>query len=77
MWELLQDGRWHTNAELSSLGVGRPNSRAAELRTRHHAQIDHDFDPAAENAQLAHRYRLVVDPPATADGQLLLLETAA
>lgn len=73
MWELLQDGRWHTNAELLEYGVGRPNSRAAELRKRHHATIEHDHDLNEERPLHAHAYRLVIDAPATEDGQLMLV----
>jgi hypothetical protein len=73
MWELLQDGGWHTNAELWEHGIGRPNSRACELRARHGATIVHDVDPDEHRPAFAHRYRLVADPPATADGQLILV----
>ena len=72
MWQLLQDGRWHTNAELLEHGVGRPNSRAAELRARNHATIEHRHDPNEHRPLHAHAYRLVADPPATSDGQLYL-----
>lgn len=76
MWELLQDGRWHTNAELWEHGIGRPNSRAAELRARHAATILHDVDPSEHRPAFAHRYRLVETYAATADGQLILTEAA-
>lgn len=75
MWELLRDGRWHTNAELWEHGIGRPNSRAAELRSRHHATIEHAVDPDEHQPAFAHRYRLV-DAPATAEGQLILTVAA-
>jgi len=73
MWALLQDGRWHTNAELLEHGIGRPNSRAAELRKRYDADIRHEHDPDEDRPLHAHAYRLVIEPPATADGQLLLV----
>lgn len=73
MWELLQDGHWHTNAELLEHGVGRPNSRAAELRKRHGADIRHDHDLNEERPLHAHAYRLVKDLPMTDTGQLLLV----
>lgn len=76
MWALLQDGRWHSDATLWDAGIGRPNSRAAELRARHGATIEHRRDPDEAVPSRAHQYRLVVDPPATADGQLLLVDAA-
>lgn len=73
MWDLLQDGRPHTNAELLEHGVGRPNSRAAELRERHGVDIVHEHDPNEHRPLHAHSYRLVIDLPETDDGQLLLV----
>ena len=76
MWDLLQDGGWHTNAEFWEYGIGRPNSRAAELRARHAATIEHDIDEDEHRPAFAHRYRLIAEPAATPDGQLILVEAA-
>lgn len=73
MLTLLKDGQWHSIGELfTAAGVGRPNSRAADLRARGH-HIEYRHDPRYELPSQAHQYRLVtgcVETP-TFGGDLL------
>jgi hypothetical protein len=58
MQALLADGGWHSIAELWAVGVGRPNSRASELRKRG-LNVEHRQDRFESHPSRAHQYRLV------------------
>ncbi len=56
MLQILEDGEWHTSAELEEAGIGRPNSRAAALRDKGYA-ITCAHVPGTGGAD-GYRYRL-------------------
>jgi hypothetical protein len=64
MLDALQRGP-RTATELNRMGIGRPNSRAAELRRRGHAVVC-EFDSKQKGAA-RYVYRLLDDAPIQAD----------
>lgn len=61
MADLLADGQWHSDAELWDIGVGRPNSRAAELRSRGYT-VEHRREASEVLPSRAHQYRITSRP---------------
>ena len=67
MADLLADGQWHSDAELWDIGVGRPNSRAAELRSRGF-MVEHRREASEVLPSRAHQYRITSRPVEAATG---------